>query len=234
MKPVLKIDWATHEAAKYACENWHYSESIPKSKLVKIGAWEDERFIGVVIFSYGATPQIGSPYNLKQIQVCELTRIALNKHSVYVSKILSIAIRFLKKANPGLRLIVSFADTEQNHHGGIYQATNWIYAGTFGGGTRVGWFIKGRKTHTRTVGSMPGGVQSTEWVRKNLDPKAREWIGKDKHRYLMPLDSEMRKQILPLSRPYPKRAQSIENDATGIQPDQGGANQTCALQTSTE
>lgn len=206
MNVELKVDWATHEAAKYACLNWHYSKSIPKSKLVKIGAWEDGSFIGVVIFSYGATPQIGSPYGLQQNEICELTRIALTKHQSFVSEIMAAALRKLKSSNPGLRLVVSFADTEQGHLGGIYQATNWIYAGTTKPG-RVGFIINGVKTHTRTVGSMPGGVQSLEWVRKNVDPNAAEWVGTEKHRYLMPLDKKMRKQILPLSQPYPKREQ---------------------------
>ena len=130
MKPDLKIDWATHEAAKYAVENWHYSKSIPKSKLVKIGVWENQKFIGVVIFSSGATPNLGSPYGLTQRECVELSRVALNKHFTPVSRILSIALKFLVNVNPKLRLVVSFADRDQSHHGGIYQATNWIYDGT--------------------------------------------------------------------------------------------------------
>lgn len=133
-----------------------------------------------------------------------MTRIALTNHKSFVSEIMAAAFKKLKNSNPGLRLVVSFADTEQGHLGGIYQATNWIYAGTTKPG-RVGFFINGVKTHTRTVGSMPGGVQSLEWVRKNVDPNATEWVGTEKHRYLMPLDKKMRKQILPLSKPYPKR-----------------------------
>jgi hypothetical protein len=39
-KADLRIDWATHAAAKYACENWHYSGCMPVGKLVKVGAWE--------------------------------------------------------------------------------------------------------------------------------------------------------------------------------------------------
>ena len=222
----LKIDWATHEAAKYACIHWHYSKSIPKSKLVKIGAWEDGNFIGVVIFSYGATPQIGSPYKLKQIEICELTRVALREHITPVSKILSICLKMLKKKEKGLRLIVSFADGEQNHLGIIYQATNWIYAGKTKPG-RVGFFAKGKKIHTRTIGSMPGGVQSLSWVKQHLDKNATEWIGVEKHRYLMPLDDEMRKQIEPLRKPYPKRdKQAIGND----QLHSGGAAPTVTLQ----
>jgi len=225
-KVELKIDWATHEAAKYACLHWHYSKSIPKSKLVKIGVWENSQYIGCVIFSYGATPQIGSPYGLKQIEICELTRVALNKHTTPVSKILGICLKMLKKKEKGLRLIVSFADGEQNHLGIIYQATNWLYTGMTKPG-RVGFYIKGKKVHTRTIGSKPGGIQSLAWVRENLDKDATEWIGTNKHRYLMPLDDEMRKRIEPLRKPYPKRdKQAIGGD----HPHSGGAAPTVTLQ----
>jgi hypothetical protein len=128
-KPVLKIDWASHEAAKYACENWHYSKCLPVPPLVKIGAWEDNKYIGCVVFSRGASSNLLKPYGLEQVEGCELTRVALNKHKSSVSKILSIAMKFLKKNSPDLKLIVSFADPNEGHHGGIYQATNWIYAG---------------------------------------------------------------------------------------------------------
>jgi hypothetical protein len=76
MKPVLKIDWATHAAAKHAVENWHYSESMPAGKLIKVGAWENGRFVGVVIFGRGANNNIGKPYGLDQMAACELVRIA--------------------------------------------------------------------------------------------------------------------------------------------------------------
>ena len=52
--PKLKIDWASFEAAKHACEKWHYSGVIPVGKLVKVGAWENDKFIGVVLFGRGA------------------------------------------------------------------------------------------------------------------------------------------------------------------------------------
>ena len=47
---------------------------------------------------------------------------------------------------PGLRLIVSYADKDQNHHGGIYRATNWIYEGLFGVGTLGAFIVKGKKS----------------------------------------------------------------------------------------
>jgi hypothetical protein len=209
----LKIDWATHEAAKYACENWHYSKSVPKSKLVKLGAWENGKFIGVVIFSYGATAQIGSPYGLLQNQVCELTRIALTKHRSFVSKIMAISIKKLKQSNMGLRLIVSFADTEQGHHGGIYQATNWVYNGKTNACDE--YVYKGKRWHGRAFRSSLGS--HLNYIDKGLEIIS----GSQKHRYLMPLDKEMRKQIELLRKPYPKRLGSIDSDAVIFPDDKG-------------
>lgn len=228
MSSILKIDWATHEAAKYACENWHYSRCIPKSKLVKVGAWEDGKFIGVVIFSYGATPNLMSPYGLQMHEGCELTRVALTKHITPVSRILSIALRFLKKSNPGLRLVVSYADLDQSHHGGIYQATNWMYVGVSNQGGRSAFIIKGKKIHPRVIG-LKGGTQSIEWVRKNLDPNATEFRTTGKHKYLFPLDEKIRAKLVPLRKPYPKRAGSIVADAPAYHAGEGGAEPTSAL-----
>lgn len=200
----LTVDWATHKAAAHACLNWHYAKAVPVGKLVKVGAWEDGRFIGVVIFSRGANNHIGQPYGLQQDQVCELTRVALRDHVSPVSQILAKAIKFLASVCPGLRLIVSYADKDQNHHGGIYQATNWIYEGLFGVGTLGAFIVKGKKVHPRSVAAK-GVKQSIEAVRQQLDPNAQEFKTSGKHKYLMPLDKKMKKSLLPRHKPYPKR-----------------------------
>lgn len=208
----LKVDWATHKAAEYACKNWHYSKRMPVFGSVKVGAWENGKFIGVVLFSRGATPEIGSPYGITSIEICELTRIALKSHVSNVSQIMSKAFRFLKKACPNIRLVVSFADSMQGHHGGIYQATNWIYTGEL---KTHAYFVLGKVEHPKTLHSRYGrGGQSIPWLVENIDPNAKRIICGAKYRYLMPLDKKMRKQILPLSRPYPKRPAEGSNAGT--------------------
>lgn len=207
-KADLRIDWATHEAAKYACENWHYSGCLPVGKLVKVGAWEDGKYIGVVLFGRGANNNMLKPFGLEQDQGCELVRIALTKHNSPVSRITAQAIRFLKKQSDGLRLIVSYADPEQGHHGGIYQAGNWIYTGPSGKAIKV--FYNGKWSHKKTVDDA--GVDQSKLKKK---------IVQGKHRYLMPLDDEMRKRILPLAKPYPKRAKQAMVSSPEIQR-QGG------------
>ena len=221
-KADLHIDWATHKAAKYACENWHYSGCVPKSKLLKVGVWENQKFIGVVVFGSGASPQIGSPYKLNLDRVCELVRIALTKHESPVSKILSIAIRFLSKSNPLLRLIVSYADPLQGHHGGIYQATNWVYAGKT---SPCDWFkivATGQMVHSHSYRrGRPG--------RATRDKAAGliESIPMVKHKYLMPLDKAMKDQIQSLSKPYPKRVTKANSEDHS---ESGGAVPTGTLQ----
>lgn len=188
----LKVATASHEATKYAVEHWHYSRILPTGKLVKIGAWEDEKFIGVVIFSRGASPHLGTALDLDQTEVCELTRVALREHVAPVSQIVAQALRFLKENNPGLRAVISFADPKEGHHGGIYQAGNWIYTGQSNPVTE--YFIDGRWRHTRGAYHDP----------RRASAPVREAAGK--FRYVYPLDRAMRRQTLPLGLPYPQRA----------------------------
>lgn len=203
----LHIDWATHKAAKYACENWHYSKCMPVGKIVKVGAWENGKFIGVVLFSRGANNRIGMPYGLEQTEICELTRVALRKHDCFVSQVLAEAIRFLKKKCPDLQMIVSYADCEQGHKGGIYQATNWIYEGKTNGERY--FVVNGKKTHPKSLHSKykkkySDFSQSLKWIRKYIDKDASEYITVGKHKYLMPLNKRMRKKMMSIHKPYPK------------------------------
>lgn len=223
-KPVLKIDWATHEAAKYACETWHYSKKIPMGKIVKIGVWENEKFIGVVLFSGGPTPNMWKTYGLSSLEGAELSRVALTKHATPVSRIVSLAIKFYKKMCPNTRLLISYADTKQNHHGGIYQAGNWIYCGLFGDNM----FDVKRKKDGKIIHMR---AAREEIARKRAKKEDFIWTtAKKKHKYLMPLDDEMRRKVNCLSKPYPKRASSKEIVAPCDQQGESGVNPTDALQ----
>jgi len=231
-KTSLKIDWATHEAAKFACENWHYSETMPVPPIVKIGVWENSKYIGVILFSRGASPDLLKPYGLTQYEGCELTRVALSKHETPVSRILSIAFKFLKKNSQKLRLIVSFADQSKGHHGGIYQATNWTYCGL--SSPSAEYWKDGKRWHPRTL-SENGYIVLFGQKRKVPKPSECKKIKvPGKHRYLLPLDEEMRKRILPLSKPYPKRVTSIGTDVPEVHSGEGSVSPTVTLQSEKE
>ena len=219
LRPELKLDWCSHEAAKYAVEHWHYSKCIPKSKLVKIGVWESSEFVGVVVFGVGATSDLVKRYGLKMQQGCELVRVALKDHATPVTRIIAIALKMVKRNFPGLRLVVSFADPEHGHHGGIYQGGGWIYCGRTQASDE--YIYRGKRWQGRSFRNNRKGME------KHPDVKIVK--GSSKYRYLMPLDREMRKRILPLAKPYPKRAGSIDADASANHVGEGGSNPTPAL-----
>lgn len=221
MKPVLKIDWATHAAAKYACENWHYTKKTPVNKLVRIGVWENETFIGVVIFGVGASAVLHRQFNVGRFSVCELVRVALNDHLTPVSKIISIALKFLKRSNPKLRVCVSFADPNQGHYGGIYQAGNWVYTGKSSPTSE--YFFNGDWRHVTDVYKRLSSDQIKK-LRKRTKP--------GKFRYVMAFDPEMKEFVSWMSKPYPKRAVSKDDVASGFQSEKAGSIPSTALQKS--
>jgi hypothetical protein len=218
--PELKLDWCDHAAAKYAVEHWHYSRSLPMPPLVRVGAWEAGKFIGVVLFGRGASSHLVDPYGLDMTEGAELVRVAFDKHVTPVSRIVAIAIRMMRRQNPGLRLLVSFADPREGHVGGIYQAGGWIYCGQTA--PEAGYLAPdGKLWHNRMV--------SPQGVRRSFKNPHRVWRPDQcriirlpgKHRYLMPFDDEIRAKILPLAKPYPKKsAISIAGDAA-VSPDGG-------------
>ena len=186
-KPMLKLDWCSHEAAKYAVEHWHYSRCMPVGKLDKIGVWENGKFIGCVIFGYGNNQYQGNQFGLVQIQICELLRVALTTHQSSVTRIVKIAIKMLKELNPGLRLIVSYADPEQGHNGAIYQGGNWAFIGT-GGSNEAFYNDQGKRIHSRLVGK--GGIKNV--FGRNIATYDSDKTEKrkllPKYKYIFPLD----------------------------------------------
>jgi hypothetical protein len=97
------------------------------------------------------------------------------------------------------------------------------------------YIVKGIRMHGRALRSTRnthrnGGVSATnvlDWTRKVIDPRAKIIVGSAKHRYLLPLDAEMRARIAPLAKPYPKRVKQAtdEHPLSG-----GGAAPTHTLQ----
>jgi hypothetical protein len=198
----LQLRWASYAGVKYACERWHYSRCVPTGKLVRIGVWEDDEFRGVVVFSRGSAPLLGRRYDLDATEVCELTRIALRCHDAPVSRIISLALRMLRRSSPGIRLVLSFADPARDHHGGVYQASNWIYDGESDRSIEI--LMDGAWRHVRGAyhEAKERGV-----IRDYGDahvPGSNLRITRGKHRYLYPLDPELRPLLELRARPYPR------------------------------
>jgi hypothetical protein len=212
----LRLDWCGYDAAKYAVEHWHYSQSMPVSKRVCIGVWEDNDFTGAVIFAWGANPNMAKAFDLNMTECAELVRVALTEHKAPVSRIISIAVKMLKRQSPGLRLIVSYADPYRNHAGGIYQAGNWIYTGETA--DKFDFIADGKILQRRAYTGVNYGRP-----KQKLPANAEKVKMPPKYRYLYPLDADMRKQIEPLRKPYPKRERGETDNAPQSNAETDGA-----------
>ena len=221
----LRLEPCTHEQAKYAVISWHYSHALPTPPLVTYGVWEEQSFRGCIIFGRGSSSNLHKPYGVAITDAAELVRIALREHATPVSRIIRIAVMLLRRDNPKLRLLISFADPNQSHHGGIYQASGWIYTGQ-SHPSKEYYDKRGRRYHSRQVSSS--GVK-TQYGKKCIVPRPEDLDAvtlQGKHRYILPLDRGMREQIESMRKPYPKR-RSVGNpeDLSG----EGGASPTPAL-----
>lgn len=199
----MRLSIATREAVNFACRNFHYSGSMPIVKYAFNVFNDSGEWCGVIVYGSGANNHIASPYGLWQGEVLELVRVALNGKHETTSQCVAASLKELHRIDPIVRMVVSYADIDQNHVGTIYQATNWIYEGVVNKNTRSAFIIHGVKTHPKTCYSR-GWAQSLPWLRENIDPNADVFITRGKHKYLYPFDKKIRRRLLPLSKPYPK------------------------------
>lgn len=201
---MITLKRATPEAVRYACLNYHYAKAVPAAYNAYNVYNEHSEWCGVIIFGGGATPNIAKPFGMATGEVMELVRVALNGKQPCTSECVGAALRQLHKDEPQVKLIVSFADCDQDHFGTIYQATNWIYLGDTGVNERGAFIIHGKKIHPKTVHSR-GWVQSISWLREHVDPNATEFITKGKRKYIWVYNKKLRKEWQKKALPYPKK-----------------------------
>jgi len=227
----LRLDFCSHDAAKHAVMRWHYSRQMPKAKLVKVGCWEGGRFVGAIIYGLGANRHLARPFGLKDTQACELVRVALAPGREHpTSQCVAISLRLLRRQSPGLRLVVSYADAGQGHVGTLYQAGGWLYLGT---SDQSYIRVRGQVEHPRTLYDRFGPKgQSIPWLREHVDPRAERVPMAPKHKYVMPLDKKLRRELESRALPYPKNAAEATGVAAGDQPVKGGSIPTRPLHAS--
>ncbi len=221
---------ANIDVTRYALTNWHYTHKRLANINLAFSVFENEELCGVIAFSRGANVKIARPYGLVQGEVIELVRVALNGKQSQTSKALSLALKFVRKYAPLVKVIVSYADENQNHMGTIYQATNWIYTGKTA--NECGIRLNNKLTHRRTL-NRRYGTSNIEWLRKNIDPNAEIVRGKYKHKYIYAVDKGLLKLCESLKKPYPKKetisaGSSVAERFNSIK-DVGSSNLTPAL-----
>ena len=171
-------------------ELYHYSHKVPVSRKYAFGLFYKSRLVGVALYGHPCTPAVRHVCGRDYFDiVLELSRLVLvynnkNEASILVGR----SLRLLPKPS----IVVSYADTKQEHIGYIYQATNWIYTGSTP--PRTDPLSIGRK-HARHVECVPKGARQERSV---------------KHRYVFFCASKLNRKTLMKKlawgvQSYPKR-----------------------------
>lgn len=206
----MRLEIASTKAIKYACLNFHYAKAVPNVGLAFAVFNKKNEWCGVICYGVGATNNIASPYNLKQGEVIELLRMALNGKQESTTKAMAISLKLINNYAPNVKLVVSYADSEQGHYGTIYQATNWIYTGY---STDTNLIVNGERKHRRTLGSK-FGTCSAEKIRQ-LGYDVQVYKTKPKWKYIYPLTKELRKIYQSMGKPYPKKlSEEVDSNAS--------------------
>lgn len=209
----MRLEKASYKAIKYACMNFHYAKVVPSMSFGYSVFNNKNEWCGVIIFNRGCVSS-AKQYGFQNGEVCELIRMALNGNQESTSKALSVAVRLFKKQNPLVKLLISFADTEQNHIGTIYQAGNWFFIDSYVT-SDVFYNTNNKRVHPRRI-TQTGFVKSyNNKIDKCLKySEVKRIKGMVKHKYIYPLHKSLIPLCKSLSKPYPKRGNSINGNAS--------------------
>jgi hypothetical protein len=153
----MTYDWLLHK---------HYAKRIPSISYA-FGLYDQNILVGVMTIGKPASPSLCDGVCGKEFNqyVYELNRLCINDD--LEKNVLSFFVGKCLKSIPDNLILVSYADTLMNHHGYIYQATNWIYTGA---------------TKERTDIGFEDGTHSRHYS-KNIDYSIRKFRS-SKHRYV--------------------------------------------------
>lgn len=187
---VSLIDCET--AKRYIIKN-HYSHGCHNAPSPCYGLFDNNKLIGVLMFAIPCSENVRASVFGEQYKdnVIELHRLHIldctpkNTESWFVSR----CLKLLKRDNPKIKAIISFADNTQGHKGVIYQATHFFFCGKTGKAT---FYLdqSGRLRHPHQNGknitlklALEKGWQPVKRYSKNryiyignLKPSIKNWL----------------------------------------------------------
>jgi len=123
------ISLKDQEYKKWILEK-HYAQRICSISYAFGLVDNDYNILGVCTFGYPPNYNYNNGscvFKNTKVLTLELNRLVLNKTNE--KNLLSYFVSNSLKKLPKPSVIVSYADPNNNHHGYIYQATNWLYTG---------------------------------------------------------------------------------------------------------
>lgn len=194
---------------------WHYANRMPGTGNHCWGIFCPDMIACVVISLPNNPHGVAARYGLEGWQGNrEISRVVA--HPDAPKNTTSRAVRMVAAhlhATQGIEWLFSYADTGQNHHGGIYQALNCVYVGLTA--SHAGYLLDGEPIHSRTLTAVYG---TSAWprIRDMLRELGRGDLVRipdaetPKHTYILPCGGPasrraIRKALAGYMLSYPKR-----------------------------
>lgn len=194
------------EAAPWLLKK-HYAKRIPSISYA-FGLYESGVLVGVCTYGTpSAAPLrdgVAGPENAKY--VLELNRLCIDSTiKNAASMLVGRSLQMLPKPS----IVVSYADTEQEHVGYVYQACNFIYTGL--SAKRTDWKIKGMEhLHGQTIADISRGCTGSraDFMRQKFGSDFYLEDRPRKHRYIYVTgkNKKLQSSIRYAKEPYPKGA----------------------------
>lgn len=187
-----EIRYLTYQQAVEFLLPRHYSGRVPSISKA-FGWYINDQLVAVCSFGKPASPSLcvgvaGKEYSQNVYELNRLCRV--ENLTEQLSSFVAGCLRRLLVEN---WIIVSYADTDMNHNGYIYQATNFIYTGA---------------TKARTDKYTEGNKHSRHY--SNDDQNGKRKVRSSKHRYIYfatrdkKLKNKWKKELRYSVEPYPK------------------------------
>jgi len=207
----IKEKFTVKPIETYLCKEWclkkHYAKRIPPIEYA-FGLWDNEGVMqGVVTYGTPVSSVLRDLWDNK-FKLIELNRLVINEglDKNVLSFFVSQSFSFLPKP----LVLVSYADSSQNHHGYIYQATNWFYTGL--SAEFKDYMVKGMEhLHGASIFDMSRGQENrVEWLKQKFGDRLYMKDRPRKHRYFYFIGNKKQCKKMKLMLPY-----KIENYPKG-------------------
>ena len=189
--------------ARALVQAFHYSHRWPSAVAI-VGTWHEDGGLFGDSGDAVAACVFGQPAARWSMPVLELTRLVRSDDFTgQLSGLVAHTTRWVKRKRLA-DLVVSFADSTEGHHGGIYQACSWNYDGQrkprMDGLVVAGAFVPGRNANHAWGTQSPAKLAA-------MGIEAEPHFDTGKHLYWKPLSKHGARCAESLglrSTPYPK------------------------------
>ena len=170
----MKNDYIVKEISKELAldmvQKYHYSNTLPKLNKHFIGFYLNDQLVGVVTLGWGTRPL----HTIKKIfpsletkdyyeigRMCMTEEMPRNSESQMISKL----IKWIKKNEPNIKVLFTWADGVMGKAGYVYQSCSFLY----GGYSLTDIYLKdGIKIHPRQTREL--FVKDKNDTRKTIRP----------------------------------------------------------------